>query len=58
MIGLIPPAIEVVEGGVITPMETVWWCYYGFGIGRDDGPILGAHGGRSGGLHKCLARAS
>jgi hypothetical protein len=25
MIGLIPPTIEVMEGGVITPMETVWW---------------------------------
>jgi len=25
MIGLIPPTIEVMEGGLITPMETVWW---------------------------------
>jgi len=25
MIGLIPPTIDVMQGGVITPMETVWW---------------------------------
>jgi len=25
MIGLIPPTVEVIEGGIITPMETVWW---------------------------------
>jgi len=25
MIGLISPTIEVMQGGVITPMETVWW---------------------------------
>jgi len=25
MMGLISPTIEVMEGGVITPMETVWW---------------------------------
>jgi len=25
MIGLIPPTIEVMQGGMITPMETVWW---------------------------------
>ena len=25
MIGLILPTIEVMEGGITTPMETVWW---------------------------------
>ena len=25
MIGLITPTITVMQGGVITPMETVWW---------------------------------
>ena len=25
MIALIPPTIAVMQGGVITPMETVWW---------------------------------
>jgi len=25
VIGLITPTITVMQGGVITPMETVWW---------------------------------
>jgi hypothetical protein len=25
MIGLIPPTIAVMQGGVITPAEAVWW---------------------------------
>jgi len=25
MIGLIPPTIDVMQGGVVTPMEMVWW---------------------------------
>jgi len=25
MIGLISPTITVMQGGVITPMEAVWW---------------------------------
>jgi putative effector of murein hydrolase LrgA (UPF0299 family) len=25
MIGLIPPTVAVMQSGVITPAETVWW---------------------------------
>ena len=27
MLGLIPPTVAVMQGGVITPAEAVWWSH-------------------------------
>jgi len=61
MIGLIPPTVTVMRGGVIAPMEAAWWTQEVTVVAVSalmTGVFWGVDAGHGGGRWRCITRAS